>query len=188
MQSVKVTNITERQNLSYRELREKIKSKEYERLPEDTKNKLITKQETNVEDLIKNPICIKNSLNYNEISEKVLQRLILEDIPTFLEELGNGFTFIKNEYKIKIGDRYNYLDLLLFNINYNCYVVVELKITELKKEHIGQIKVYMNYIDNHLKQINHNNTNGIIICKKDNKFIMEYCSDERIFNREYILI
>jgi len=181
-------NITERQNLSYRELREKIKSKEYERLPEDTKNKLITKQETNVEDLIKNPICIKNSLNYNEISEKVLQRLILEDIPAFLEELGNGFTFIKNEYKIKIGNRYNYLDLLLFNINYNCYVVVELKITELKKEHIGQIKVYMNYIDNHLKQINHNNTIGIIICKKDNKFIMEYCSDERIFNREYILI
>ena len=43
------------------------------------------------------------------------------------------------------------------------------------------------YIDNHLKQINHNNTIGIIICKKDNKFIMEYCSDERIFNREYIL-
>ena len=180
-------NITETQNLSYRELREKIKTQEYERLPEDTKNKLITKQETKVEDFIKNPITIKNSLNYNDISEKILQKLILEDIPSFLEELGNGFTFIKNEYKIKIGNRYNYLDLLLFNINFNCYVVVELKVTELKKEHIGQIKVYMNYIDNHLKQINHNNTIGIIICKKDNKFIMEYCSDERIFNREYIL-
>ena len=180
--------VTETQNLSVRQLRKKIKNKEYERLPEDTKNKLITKQETKVEDFIKNPINIKNSLNYNDISEKILQKLILEDIPSFLEELGNGFTFIKNEYKIKIGNRYNYLDLLLFNINFNCYVVVELKVTELKKEHIGQIKVYMNYIDNHLKQINHNNTIGIIICKKDNKFIMEYCSDERIFNREYILI
>ena len=179
--------VTETQNLSVRQLRKKIKNKEYERLPEDTKNKLITKQETKVEDFIKNPINIKNSLNYNDISEKILQKLILEDIPSFLEELGNGFTFIKNEYKIKIGNRYNYLDLLLFNINFNCYVVVELKVTELKKEHIGQIKVYMNYIDNHLKQINHNNTIGIIICKKDNKFIMEYCSDERIFNREYIL-
>ena len=180
-------NLSIQYNLSVRQLREKIKTQEYERLPEDTKNKLITKQETKVEDFIKNPINIKNSLNYNNISEKILQKLILEDIPSFLEELGNGFTFIKNEYKIKIGNRYNYLDLLLFNINFNCYVVVELKVTELKKEHIGQIKVYMNYIDNHLKRINHNNTIGIIICKKDNKFIMEYCSDERIFNREYIL-
>jgi len=180
--------ITETQNLSVRQLREKIKSKEYERLPEDTKKTLLIKQELNIEDLIKNPIIIKNNLNYDDISEKMLQKLILEDIPSFLEELGNGFAFIKNEYKIKIGDRYNYLDLLLFNINFNCYVVVELKITELKKEHIGQIEVYMNYVDNHLKQINHNNTIGIIICKKDNKFIMEYCSDARIFNREYILI
>jgi len=179
--------ITETQNLSVRQLREKIKSKEYERLPEDTKKTLLIKQELNIEDLIKNPIIIKNNLNYDDISEKMLQKLILEDIPSFLEELGNGFAFIKNEYKIKIGDRYNYLDLLLFNINFNCYVVVELKITELKKEHIGQIKVYMNYIDNNLKQFNHNNTIGIIICKKDNKLIMEYCSDERIFNREYIL-
>jgi len=174
--------------LTTRQLREKIKSKEYERLPDETKNKLLVTRETSVEDLIKNPIIIKNTFNYDNISEKVLQKLILEDIPSFLEELGNGFSFIKNEYKIKIGDRYNYIDLLLFNINFNCYVVIKLKITELKKEHIGQIKVYMNYIDNNLKQINHNNTIGIIICKKDNKFIMEYCSDERIFNREYILI
>ena len=174
-------------NLSVRQLKEKIRNNEYERLPEDTKIKLSIPKETKVEDLIKNPIIIKNSFNHNNISEKMLQKLILEDIPSFLEELGNGFTFIKNEYKIKIGDRYNYIDLLLFNIKFNCYVVVELKITELKKEHIGQIKVYMNYIDNNLKQFNNNNTIGIIICKKDNKFIMEYCSDERIFNREYIL-
>lgn len=176
------------QNLSIRQLREKIKSKEYERLPDETKNKLLVTRETSVEDLIKNPIIIKNTFNYDNISEKILQKIILEDIPSFLEELGNGFSFIKNEYKIKIGDRYNYIDLLLFNINFNCYVVIELKITELKKEHIGQIKLYMNYIDNNLKQINHNNTIGIIICRKDNQFIMEYCSDERIFNREYILI
>lgn len=56
-----------------------------------------------------------------------------------MKELGDSFSFIDNEYKIKIGDRYNYIDLLLFNIKFNCYVVVELKVTELKKEHIGQI-------------------------------------------------
>ena len=79
-----------------------------------------------VKDLIKNTILIKNSYNY----EKILKQLILEDIDNFLKELGEGFCYIENEYKIKIGDRYNYIDLLLFNYKYNCFLVVELKVTE----------------------------------------------------------
>ncbi len=180
--------ITEQQNLSVRELRARIKNKEYERLDNETKDKLINNTTPAVTDFIKNPIVIKNNTNKEIISEKVLQRLILEDIPAFLDELGSGFTFIRNEYKIKIGNYYNYIDLLLYNIEFNCYVVVELKVTELKKEHIGQIEVYMNYIDKHLKKITQDKTIGIIICKKDNKFIMEYCSDSRILTREYLEI
>ena len=134
-------NIAVNQNIDVRSLRNKIKNSEYERLPEETKNKLITKEQDAVEDLIKNPIVIKNNSKYEIISEKILQKLILEDIPSFLEELGSGFTFIKNEYKIKLGDNYNYIDLLLYNIKFKCYVVVELKITSLKKEHIGQIQI-----------------------------------------------
>ena len=121
------------QNLSKRELRERIKNKEYERLDEETIKKLVNNEEPKISDLIKNPILIKNSYNYKEISEKILQKLILEDMPSFMKELGEGFSFIDNEYKIKLGDRYNYIDLLLYNINFNCYVVIELKITELKK-------------------------------------------------------
>ena len=124
--------IAEEQNLSYRNLRLKIKNKEYERLDESTKEKLKEKEELKLPDLVKNPIQIKNTSGNNEISEKVLQKLILEDIPYFLDELGNGFTFVRNEYKIKIGDRYNYIDLL-FNYEFNCFVVVELKVSELKK-------------------------------------------------------
>ena len=180
--------ITEEQNLSVRELRERIKNKEYERLDEETKKKLKNKEELKVPDLVKNPIQIRNTSDYNEISEKVLQKLILEDIPSFLKELGNGFSFIDSEYKIKIGDRYNYIDLLLFNYEFNCFVVVELKVSELKKEHIGQIQVYMNYIDKNLKSINQNKTIGIIICKKENKYVIEYCSDDRIIAREYELV
>ena len=112
----------------------------------------------------------------------------MEDIPSFLKELGNGFTFIENEYKIKIGNNYNYIDLLLFNYIYNCFVVIELKVTELKKEYIGQIEVYMNYIDSNLRRVNQDKTIGIIICKKNNKYIMEYCSDKRILSKEYIMI
>ncbi len=180
-------DISIKQNLSYRELHNKIKNKEYERLPEETKNKLINKEEVKVQDFIKNPIVIKNKFDYTDISEKALQELILENLPSFLEELEDVFSFIKNEYKIKIGNRYNYVDLLLFNIKFNCYVVVELKTTELKKEHIGQIETYMHYIDKNVKTDDQNKTIGIIICKKDNKFIMEYCSDDRIFSKEYVL-
>ena len=117
-----------------------------------------------------------------------MQKLILEDIDNFLKELGNGFSYIESECKISIGNSFNYIDILLFNIEFNCYVVVELKITELKKEHIGQIEIYMNYIDNHLKSINQDKTIGIIICKKDNKFILEYCSDKRILSKQYELV
>ena len=107
----------------------------------------------------------------------MLQKLILENIPSFLKELGTGFTFIENEYKIIVDNTYNYIDLLLFNYIYNCFVVIELKVTELKKEHIGQIHIYMNYIDNKLKHANMYNTLGIIIFRKNNKYILEYCSD-----------
>lgn len=180
--------ISELNSLSIRQLRERIKSNEYERLPEDTKNKIINQTESNVVDFVKNPIKIRNNNKYNIFSEKVLQKLILEDIEYFLEELGIGFTFIKSEYPIKLGNRYNYIDLLLYNIKYRCYVVLELKITELKKEHTGQIMTYMNYIDKNIKTIEENNTVGIIICKQDNKYVIKYCSDERIIAREYELI
>ena len=181
-------NISIKQSLSVRQLRQKIKNSEYEKLDNITRDKLINEEKANVTDFVKNPILIKNTYNYEEISEKILQRLILEDIPSFLDELGSGFTFIRNEYKIKLGDKYNYIDLLLFNYEYNCFVVVELKVTELKKEHIGQIQVYMNYIDNNLRKVNQDKTIGIIICKKDNKYVIEYCSDDRIIAREYELV
>ena len=180
--------ISEKQNLSVRQLRDKIKSNEYKRLPEDTKNKLSTKRESNIIDFVKNPIVIRNNNNYEIISEKVLQKLILEDIELFMKELGDSFSFIGSEHKIRIGNKFNYIDLLLFNIEYNCYVVVELKVTELKKEHIGQIQVYMNYIDENLRKFNQDKTIGIRICKQDNKYVIKYCSDERIIAREYELV
>ena len=182
--------ISSEQYLSKRQLREKIKNKEYQRLDDNTKLKLINKEEMSIGDTIKNPIIIKNKLGIDKenISEKILQRLILEDIPSFLKELGEGYSFIENEYKIKINNTYNYIDLLLFNIKYNCYVVVELKVTEVKKEHIGQVEVYMNYIDKHIKGINNNKTIGIIVARRDNHYYIEYSSDKRIYTRDYEIV
>ena len=181
-------NVVISQHISVRELEYKIKSNEYERLPEDTKCKLINKKEPGIVDYVKNPIHIKNSNNYENISEKILQRLILEDIPSFLKELGEGFTFIENEYKIKLGNRSNYIDILLYNIKFRCYVVVELKVTEINSKHTGQIQNYMNYIDKNVKGLDDNKTVGIIICKRENNYVIEYCSDKRIVAKEYELV
>ena len=183
-------NTTEKYNLSVRQLRERIKNKEYQRLDDNTKLKLINKEKMSIGDTIKNPIIIKNKLGIDKenISEKILQRLILEDIPSFLKELGEGYSFIENEYKIKINNTYNYIDLLLFNYIYNSFVVVELKVTEVKKEHIGQVEVYMNYIDKHIKGINNNKTIGIVVARRDNHYYIEYSSDKRIYTRDYEII
>ena len=179
---------SENKNLTKRQLQEKIKNKEYDRLSNDTKDKLINSEELKINDLVPNPIVIKVNSLTDKLTEYALKEVILTNLDDFLRQLGNGFTYVGNEYKIKLGNKYNYIDLLLFNYEYNCFVVVELKATELKKEHIGQIEIYMNYIDKNLKKINQDKTIGIIICKKDNKYIIEYCSDKRILSTEYELV
>ena len=178
----------EKRNLSKRQLEEIIKNSEYERLLIETKNKLMNSEKINVKDLVPNPILIRNKNNIEIITEKALHHLILEDIESFMKDLGNSFSFIGSEYKIKIGDRNHYIDLLLFNIKYNCYVVVELKVTEFKAEYIAQVQKYMNYIDKNVKEISNNSTIGILICKRENEFVIEYCSDDRIAVREYELV
>lgn len=141
-----------------------------------------------MKDLIPNPILIKNKNNIEVVTERILHNLILENIENFMKELGNAFSFIGSEYKIKIGDSYHKIDLLLFNIKYNSYVVVELKVTEFKAEYISQVQKYMNYIDKNVKEVSNNSTIGILICKKENRFVIEYCSFDSIVIREYEFI
>ena len=176
-------NISEIQNLSVRQLRERIKSKEYERI--GYKEEL---EEPKVNSLIKNPIIIntKNKVNDN-ISEYTLHQLIIEDMENFLKELGNGFTFYGHEVKIKIGEYFHYIDFLLFNYKFNCFVIVEIKVAKMKAEYIGQVKKYMNYVDKNIKEPFNDKSVGVIICKKEDKYVLEYCSDSRIFTTTYEL-
>ena len=170
-------------NLSVRKLRERIKSNEYERI--GYKEEL---EEPKVNTLIKNPIIIKtpNTIK-DKITEKVLHQLILNDLDSFLKELGIGFLYYGHEVKIKIGNTYHSIDFLLFNIEYNAFIVVEIKVTEFKVEYIGQVTKYMNYVDKNIKKITNDKTIGIIICKRENKYVMEYCSDNRIYTTTYKL-
>ena len=174
--------------LSYRQLRKKIKSREYERLSEEAKNKLISNESLDIKDSIPEPILIPifTIQNKTEIKEKQLQSIIVENISNFMKQLGDGYSFIDKEYKIKINNQYNFIDILLFNIKFNCYVVVELKVTELKKEYLGQIKIYMNYIDEHLKTNSQNKTIGILLVKENNEYSL-YSSNGNIIIRDFKL-
>ena len=169
-------NIAVSQNISYRELQERIKSKEYERV--GYKEEL---NEPKVNTLIKEPVLIKTKNIPNKITEYALHNLILEDMDNFLKQLGVGFAYIGHEVKINIGKDKHSIDFLLFNYKYNCFVVVEIKVTEFKAEHIGQIKKYIIYVDENIKEQFNDKTVGIIICKDVNGYVLKYCSDERIF-------
>ena len=172
--------IIETQNLSVRELRERIKSKEYERI--GYKEEL---EKPKISTLIKNPIIIKTNNPNEDLSKFALHQSILENIDDFLKEVGIGFTYVVSEVKIKIGNNYHYIYFLLFNYKFDCFVVIELKVTEFKAEYIGQITKYINYVDKNIKEPFNENTVGVIVCKKENKYVMEYCTDDRIFTTTY---
>ena len=172
--------------LTKRELREKIKSKEYERLDSKIKEKLLKQEEISVRDKIPDPIVLEG-LEYREkLTEKVVQKWIDENPASFCKSLGEGYSYIESQYKIKIGSNYNYIDVLLFNVIDMNYVVVEIKVNELKKEHIEQIETYMNYVDANLKKEFHNKTTGILLVRENNKWLIKYINNNGIIVRNYI--
>ena len=154
-------NISIKQNLSVRQLREKIKNNEYERL----------EYKCNIEITTDN-------------KQITIKEFILEKIEEFLLELGYGFAFIGSE--VKLGN--SRCDLLFINYELNSFVVIELKIRKLKPIDIGQIKYYMGYIDEYLKKDYMNNTIGVILCKEGNEIVLKFCTDERIFMSTYKLL
>ena len=176
-------SIIKSQNIPVRELRERIKSKEYERI--GYKEEL---SEPKVNTLIKDPIVIKSKKIPEKATEYALHNLILENMDGFLKELGIGFAYIGHEVKIKIGRDKHSIDFLLFNYKYNCFVVVEIKVTEFKAEYIGQVLKYINYVDENIKETSNDKTVGVIICKDINGYVLKYCTDDRIFTTTYQLI
>ena len=173
-------------NLTTRELDSKLKSKEYERLDNKIKEKLVKQEEVTVKDKIPDPIVLEGLESKERLTEKIVQKWIDENPASFCEALGEGYSYIKSQYIIKIGSNYNYIDVLLFNYISNSFVVVEIKVTELKKEHIGQIETYMNYVDANLKKEFHNKTTGILLVRENNKWLIKYINNNGIIVRNYI--
>ena len=179
-------NLSNKLCLTKRELRLRIKSNEYNRLPVEVKEKLKSNELVSTSEKVPSPVVLQNLKVDGKLTEKIVQSWIDENPASFCEALGEGYTYVKSQYKIKIGSNYNYIDVLLFNVINMNYVVVEIKVTELKKEHIGQIETYMNYVDINLKKDFHNKTTGILLVRENNKWLIKYINNDGIKVRKYI--
>ena len=173
-------NITKRDNLSKRALAERIKSDEYGRLSTEAKEKILNKEELSLIQSVPSSIVLVPNKSYEVYTEKILQEIIYENLDSFMKQLGGGYFYVGREYKLNIGDKKNYIDYLLYNYKMNCFCVIEIKAREYRKTDYGQIKTYMNYIDEHLKNITQNNTIGIIITKSVNNFEAHYVKDNQV--------
>ena len=178
-------------HLSVRELINLIKSKAYERLSyADKENiKLIENNSTlTIEDMIKDPILIKANKETNKLDEKTLHKYIISMLEERFLELGTGFALIGHEYKIKIGNHVFKIDLLFFNYELNCFIVIELKVKEYHPKDIGQLQLYVNYANQNIKKSYHKDTIGLLIVKKKDKYVIEYTTSKNIFVTTYKLM
>ncbi len=179
-------NLSNKLCLTKLELRTKIKSKEYNRLPAEVKEKLKSNELVSTSEKVPSPVVLQGLKVGSKLTEKMVQIWIDENPMKFCNVLGEGYIYAGSQYKIKIGSNYNYIDVLLFNVIDMNYVVVEIKVTELKKEHIGQIETYMNYVDVNLKKDFHNKTTGILLVRENNKWLIKYINNDGIMVRKYI--
>lgn len=134
---------------------------------------------------MKNPILLELNTKEEPRNEKELEILLLSQLKSFFLQLGEGFTFVDNQYKMTINNQNYYIDILLFNINFNSYVAVELKYRELKKEDKAQIEFYMEHIDKKIKKEFHNKTMSIIISKEQNKLIANFVGSDGVIPLTY---
>ncbi len=106
--------------------------------------------------------------------EKELKDALMDNITRFLLELGTGFAFVGKEYRIKIGNSEQFIDMLFYNITLHCYVVIEVKITAFEPEHMGQIGTYISAVNGILRKEGDAQTIGLLICKTKDNVLAQY--------------
>ena len=109
-----------------------------------------------------------------DMVERDIEQALVRDVTKFLLELGTGFAFLGNQYHLNVGGDDFYIDLLFYNLNLRCYVVIELKAGEFKPEYAGQLNFYLSAVDGILKQEQDNPSIGLLLCKSKNDLVAEY--------------
>ena len=110
----------------------------------------------------------------NEANEREIENGLVRHITRFLLELGAGFAFVGQQYRLEVGGDEFFIDLLFYHTRLKCYVVVELKATEFKPEHAGQLNFYLSAVDAQLKAVDDKPTIGLLLCKQQNRLVAEY--------------
>ena len=181
-------NMCIKKNLSARELKKEIKNNAFERLSlADKENiKLISDKNEilTIKDTLKDPVLITINEDLDNVSEEKLAKIIRKELEIFLLELGHGYAYIGKE--VRMGE--SYCDLLFFNYEFNCFVVIELKTRKIKKEDIGQLEYYINYVDENMKKESFNPTIGVLVAKEGNYLVMKYCTNKNIYKTTYKII
>ena len=181
-------NMCIKKNLSKRELQKEIKNNAFERLSlADKENiKLISNKNEvlTIKDTLKDPVLITINEDLDNVSEEKLAKIIRKELEIFLLELGCGYTYAGKE--VRMGE--SYCDLLFFNTEFLCYVVIELKTRKIKKEDIGQLEYYINYVDENMKKESFNPTIGVLVAKEGNYLVMKYCTNKNIYKTTYKII
>ena len=109
-----------------------------------------------------------------DMVERDIEQALVKDVTALLLELGTGFAFIGNQYHLNVGGDDFYIDLLFYNLNLRCYVVIELKTGDFKPEYAGQLNFYLSAVDAQLKKDTDNSTIGLLLCKSKNNLVAEY--------------
>ena len=141
-------------------------------------------------DLIKDPYILEfiGLPEHAKYSESDLEQKIIDKLEHFLLELGTGFTFVARQKRISFDDKHFRIDLVFYNRLLNCFVLIDLKIGELKHQDIGQMQMYVNYYDRELKLDEENKTIGIILCRNKSESVVKYTlpeDNEQIFASKY---
>lgn len=181
-------NMCIKKNLSKRALEKEIKNNAFERLSlADKENiKLISNKNEvlTIKDTLKDPVLITINEDLDNVSEEKLAKIIRKELEIFLLELGHGYAYIGKE--VRMGE--SYCDLLFFNYEFNCFVVIELKTRKIKKEDIGQLEYYINYVDENMKKESFNPIIGVLVAKEGNYLVMKYCTNKNIYKTTYKII
>lgn len=183
-------------NWSVRELQRQFDSALYTRLVlsrDKDKVKELSKKGLVFEkpkDAIKDPYILEfiGLPEHSSYSESDLEQKLIDKLEHFLLELGNGFTFVARQKRISFDDKHFRIDLVFYNRILKCFILIDLKIGEIKHQDLGQMQMYVNYYDREVRLEEENKTIGIVLCKDKSESVVEYTlpeNNEQIFASKY---
>ena len=183
-------------NWSVRELKRQCDSALYERLALSRNKNEVSKLSSEgqivnkIEDTLKEPYVLEflGLEKRNSYSESELENAIIDELESFLLELGKGFTFVSRQKPISFDDKNFYIDLVFYNRILKCFILIDLKIGDLKHQDLGQMQMYVNYYDREMKLDDENHTIGLILCKNKSNLLVEYTLPEnqnQIFAKKF---